>query len=377
MVYLSEGFDATLLTGTTAKIQVADMEDATLRGETWKVGSEERFGSGRGNRQLGQMLEELRRADCVIQAVDIGGLRAQTDQGTTRPSGEDALFLLADGTGGELYRSYNNLGEAMGRMLERTGVTYLLSFQPVVAEDGAYHPIEVRLKHPSRGTKLVHRPGYYAPVPPSREDPLTRTMRLADAITNGQEGGDFAAAVLAVALAGDHGQAYVPVLVEISGYDLLAGHEASIVPAEIYAYALDASGEVRDFFAQSLNLDVAQTGSSLAQGGLKFFGHLDLPPGEYSLRVMARNAATGRYSLRVSSLSIPVFGRDRADACGPAVSGGSGPLGPGKGGATRHAAAGALSVRALRQTLRSIHPTGPRRGRSGRRRAPRSGLGRR
>ena len=307
VVYLSEGFDASLLTGTTDKAKIGDMDDATLRGETWKVDSDERFG-GRGNRELDKMLEELRRADCVIQAVDIGGVRASADLSTPRPSGEDALFLLADGTGGELYRSYNDLGEAMGRMLDRTGVTYLLSFQPTVGRDGAYHPIEVRLKRAPRGTKVIHRPGYYAPVPPSREDPLTRTMRLADAITNGEQGGDFAAAVLAIPLAGEAGRSYVPVLVEIGGYDLLAGHEASIVPAEIYAYALDAGGEIRDFFAQSLSLDVSQTGSTLAKGGLKFFGHLDLPVGEYSLRVMARNAVTGRYSLRISSLSIPDFG---------------------------------------------------------------------
>jgi hypothetical protein len=45
----------------------------------------------------------------------------------------------------------------------------------------------------------------------------------------------------------------------------------------------------------------------LKASGLKFFGHLDLPPGDYSLRAMVRNGKTGAYSLRVVPVRVPAF----------------------------------------------------------------------
>ena len=81
---------------------------------------------------------------------------------------------------------------------------------------------------------------------------------------------------------------------------------------EVYAYALDASGAIQDFLYQSLGLDLAKAPAGLRQAGLKFFGHLDLPPGEYSLRTLVRNGVSGAYSLRVLPLTVPAFGKGPA-----------------------------------------------------------------
>jgi hypothetical protein len=62
-----------------------------------------------------------------------------------------------------------------------------------------------------------------------------------------------------------------------------------------------------DFFSQTLALDVAKVGPALRQTGVKFFGHLDLGPGEYSIRVLVRNTATGSWGLKASTLSVPEF----------------------------------------------------------------------
>jgi hypothetical protein len=44
------------------------------------------------------------------------------------------------------------------------------------------------------------------------------------------------------------------------------------------------------------------------QGGVKFFGGLDLLPGDYSLRVLVRNGASGVSGLRVTPLHVPAAG---------------------------------------------------------------------
>ncbi len=78
---------------------------------------------------------------------------------------------------------------------------------------------------------------------------------------------------------------------------------------EVYAYAIDAAGAVQDFFSQSLRFELAKVIPLLDRTGLKFFGHLDLPPGDYSLRVLVRNAGNGDYGLASQPLSVPAFDR--------------------------------------------------------------------
>ena len=43
----------------------------------------------------------------------------------------------------------------------------------------------------------------------------------------------------------------------------------------------------------TVGLELLKVGAALQQSGLKFFGHLDLPPGDWAVRVLVRNAATG------------------------------------------------------------------------------------
>ncbi len=111
----------------------------------------------------------------------------------------------------------------------------------------------------------------------------------------------------------------MPVLIEIGGASLLAGPQPPSVPVEIYAYALDEVGAVHDFFTQTVGLDLARTGSQLRQGGVKFYGHLDLLPGDYSLRVLVRNAVNGLSGLHVAALHVPAFAPEEAALLPPLV----------------------------------------------------------
>jgi VWFA-related protein len=308
VVYLSEGFDSSLLTGTTNQEEI-QQNNTTAETTPWAVSTEGRTGDSRTLNNMEKMFDEFRRADCVIQAVDIGGLRGSGDLGYVRPNGKEALFTMAKETGGELYENWNDLGAAMGQMLKRTSVTYVLTLQPEDLKlDGAYHKIKVELKNAPRGTRVVAKPGFYAPRPFEKRNPLERALDAADSIVGGTEGGTIATSVLAAPFRlSATAPAYVPLLIEIDGPSLLANLQGDVAPTEIYAYALDASGGVRDFFSQTLGLDLAKVGPQLKGSGLKFFGHLDLPAGDYSVRVLVRNGKTGAYSLRVVPVKVPAF----------------------------------------------------------------------
>lgn len=320
LVFLSEGFDAALLQGTADAGRQEAMREEILFGESWRVLPEERYGLTESANALERMLEEFRRADCTIQAVDIGGLRAGADQSSPRLGGRDSLLAMARGTGGDLYESFNDLGAAMRQMLHRTSVTYVLAVEPERSPpEGELHRLRVELKTPLPGARVIHRPGYYPPKPYAQEEPLERLLAAANQVMSGEESDAVGTAVLAVPFQAPGEKASVPVLVGVDGASLLAGPQPAGLPVEIYAYALDEGGAVHDFFTQTVGLDLTRAGSAVRQGGLEFFGHLDLLPGDYSLRVLVRNGANGVSGLKVVALHVPAFGQGEPALLPPLV----------------------------------------------------------
>ncbi len=306
VVFLSEGFDSRILVGNRGQTSeeqdaILQRQDAVSSGRLGEVDNEELFGSSAAQSQMTQMLAKFREANCAIQTVDVSGeVLAES------ASNRDSLFMMSKDSGGELFANFTDLGDAMSEMLERTSVTYLLAFQPEdLRYDGRFHKLRVRLKNAPRGTQVVHRPGYYAPKPYAQTSPFERSLDSAQQVMGGVETGEIDASVLAAAFPADSGKPYAPVLIEVKGEDLLAGLEGATVPLEIYAYALDDNGVVRDFFASRLRLDSTQAGPALRQTGLKYWGHFDLNPGAYSVRVLIRNDATGRRALTTSLLQVP------------------------------------------------------------------------
>ena len=68
----------------------------------------------------------------------------------------------------------------------------------------------------------------------------------------GAEISQIEASVLAAGFPAPSGKAYAPVLIEARGSDLVGGFEGETLPLELYAYALDDKGSVRDFFASRM-----------------------------------------------------------------------------------------------------------------------------
>lgn len=304
LVYFSEGFSSRTLVGEEQSAPNIQQQLDIESGNFQNVDNNQRYGSGRAQGELEEMLEEFRRANAVIHTIDISGLRAGADI-RAKGDGKQSLVAMAKSTGGEFYDNYNQLDVAVGQMLGRTSVTYLLVIQPNdVKADGKYHRIKVRLKDAPRGTSIDHRPGFYGPQPLGQSTPAGRQLTIAEMILSGEEGGGLLASALAAPFRVEGQVGYVPVLVEVDGKSLLAGNKGDTLPAEIYAYAIGEDGRIRDFFNQNLTLDLTKVRTAVETQGLKFFGHLDLPAGDYSVRVLVRNAATEQYALQVLPIHV-------------------------------------------------------------------------
>ncbi len=321
VLYLSEGFDTSALFGTADVDRIRSMSSASEQGRVWEIDSEERYGDTRSQNQLEEMFSAFRRADCTIQTIDVGGIQrvAGVESGSRRATERarvnldarhDSLAIMASATGGEFYRHFNHLPEAMSEVLERTSVTYVLSFQPAEIElDGGYHRLKVKLKDDVKG-RLVHRPGYYAPRPFSELSGDARRLSTAELIVGGRDGGAIDAALLAAPFPGSGDRGYVPAFLEIDGSSLVDAVPGGSLTADVYAYALDAGGRVRDFLGHTLAVDLAQARPALEQSGIKFYGHFDLGPGAYTLRVLLRDQQSGLHALRSLDLTVPDFVAD-------------------------------------------------------------------
>lgn len=310
LVFLSEGFNSSIIVGQGGGASREEQQaiqrqnDAAMRGEIEAVDSNLRFGDTSAQNQLSLMLSEFVRADCVIQAIDIGGLRAGGDARPRRES-KQGLFMMADATGGEFIENFNNLTVAMEKMLERTSVTYVLAFQAKDLDlDGKFHKLKVKLKDGPKGARLAYRPGYFAPRPYSEISQRERIFSAASRLY-GDASGLVGTAALAAPFEIASPLAYVPALVEIRGDDLLKGNQGGTVAVEIYGYAVAEDGQVRDFFNQTLGIDVAKAGPTFQETGIKFWNQFELPPGGYVARILVRNANTGTSGVSVFPFRVP------------------------------------------------------------------------
>ncbi len=163
------------------------------------------------------------------------------------------------------------------------------------------------------------------------------TAEVAATVLRGEEGGGLGVAALAVPLPGAavrtpapaEGAAAaapgpqrvpVPLFVEIDGASFLESNQAevvgssvvgssvvgsSVVRVEVYAYALTAAGGVAGHLTEAFAVDAGAIGEAVWEAGLRFYGRLDLPPGDYTLRVLVRNAQSGAGGLTATAVTVP------------------------------------------------------------------------
>jgi VWFA-related protein len=298
LVLLSEGFDPRLVQGRGAQ---AEEDQAIERGEMWKVDSEQRFGSADTLKALQLMSDQFRRSDVVLHAVDIQGVRVANDakSGATFNSNE-GLFILANSTGGTVFRNSNDISAEFDRLARQHDVVYVLGFRAPVGRAGEFHDLKVKLVNVP-AARVQHRGGYYDA---GAESLLERSLSTAEVIVNDIPQEDLGLHALAAAFPGGR----IPVVLEISGPDLIKHARNNRATTDLFLYAFDEHGIVRDSLFQRVTLDTAQAGAQLSGAGLRFYGTLQLPPGRYALKSLVRVAESDRKGFQRVELDVPAEG---------------------------------------------------------------------
>jgi len=312
VLLFSEGFESRMLMGNagqTAKPlgQIDATQDSasesSITGQTWKIDSDARFGSSATRGFLESAMSGFRRADVILDTIDISGLRAEGEVTRRAASGADALFTMAKETNGDFIRNANQLSGDLKQLIERTDIVYVLAFQPKgLSKPGAFHELKVKVRVPA--SKVSARSGYYEPKPYRNLTPMERVLASGDLLSGGGGPSQLPVNMLAAPFASTGKVAQVPVILEIPGKPLLEGDTSKVAGVLIYAYASDSRGVLMDYLTQEITLDLKLARAKLETGGIKYFGTLFLPPGQYTLRTLVRNAFTGHSALSTAALTV-------------------------------------------------------------------------
>lgn len=307
LVLLSEGFDPRLVQGrgVGGAENQAEEDFAVEHGEVWKIDSDKRYGSPDSQKSIQLMADQFRRSDVILHAVDIQGLRVANDvQGGAKFNSNEGLFLLANSTGGTVFRNSNDIKTEFDRLTRQHEVVYVLGFRAPVGRAGQFHELKVKVVNVP-GARVQHRGGYYDP---GAESLVERTLSTAEIIVNDIPQVDVAFDALAAAFPRDGEDAQVPVVLEIAGPDLIRHAKNDRATTDVFVYAFDENGIVRDTVYQRIILDLTQVGDRLRASGVRFYGTLDLPPGKYALKSLVRVAETDRKGYERVDLVVPSSG---------------------------------------------------------------------
>lgn len=305
VILLSEGFDARLVQGRDARVtdEVKEETEQATVGEYWKVDFDARFGSSTTLTLLDRMARFFRGSDVLLHAVDIQGLRVQNDlQEGAKVNSNEGLYLLSKVTGGSLFQHANDITDDLNKLMRQEEVVYVLGFRAPSTAADKFHDIKVKVKGLPAGSNVTHRAGYYEH---GSENAIERTLTNAEVIMNDIPEDDVRIATLVAPMPGkSNGQ--VPVIVEINGEDLAkAAAKSPSVNADLYVYAFDDEGVVRDRVFQRLTIDTAKAGEQLKSGGVKYYGTLALPPGKYAIKSLVRLPGSEKKGFSRTDVSVP------------------------------------------------------------------------
>jgi VWFA-related protein len=307
IILFSEGFDPKLIQGHSIGNDTEGTweQNAITAGAIWNIDNDQRYGSTASLKILDVMAKYFRGSDVMLHAIDIQGVRVQNDisKGSVENNTFESLHILTAPTGGQVFKNSNDVNADMARMLHQQEVVYVLGFNASTANKGKFHDLKVKLVDVPAGAKAVHRLGYYES---GTETGLERRLSNAEVILNDIPQDDLHLAALATAFPAAGGAAAVPVVLEIDGKDVTREAGGKPLSAEIYLYAFDDEGIVRDRIFQRITVDPAKAGDRLNGGGIKYVATMKLADaGHYAIKSLVRLPGSDKKGYARTDLVVP------------------------------------------------------------------------
>jgi VWFA-related protein len=286
--------------------------------------------------QLRATINAAIRTNVSIYPVDARGLVAQAPLGdATRQSppglgmltgstattllnnfqrSQDTLYSLAKDTGGKALFDDNDLSRGIVQAAASMQSYYILGYTSThTAKDGKFHRVKVTLKD-GRVADLAYREGYFAEkmfakfTAADKERQLEEALMLENPIT------EITLAMEVNYFQLNRAEYFVPVSVKIPGSELALARRRGAARTQI-----DFIGEIKDDFGITVQnvrdkLDIAlsdQNAAEIVHRPVQYETGFTLLPGKYVIKVLARDAETGRIGTYQAAFQIPNLNREQ------------------------------------------------------------------
>ena len=296
-----------------------------------------------GNRYASDLRDEMlaaiaaaTRANVSFYGVDPRGLSGLSDEGieiTAVPNdptlglgyaslsdelrrSQDSLRTISEETGGFAAVNRNDFREAFGHIIQDNSGYYLLGYYSSdTRRDGRFRRVQVRVKRP--GLTVRARKGYTAPKGKAQSTTTLANTKTSPALREALDSpipiSGLALSVFAAPFKGTAPNASIAVTIEIEGRGLSFAEQNGLFAddVEISVIAIDRDAKIKDGGRDVVQLKLKpQTRETVSRAGIRISRRLELPPGNFQLRVGVRDGGTGATGSVLYDLAVPDFPKD-------------------------------------------------------------------
>jgi VWFA-related protein len=232
---------------------------------------------------------------------------------TTFQRSQDTLYSLAKDTGGKAMFDYNDLSLGIVQAAQAVTSYYIVGFYSNhTALDGKFHRVKITLNG-GLSADVSYRQGYFADKEFAKFNDADKERQLEDALMLENPVTDITVAMEVNYFQLNRAEYFVPVAVKIPGSELALARRRGAARTMI-----DFIGEVKDEYGITIQnvrdkLDIKlsdDTAAQLAKRPVHYETGFTLLPGKYVIKLLVRDAETGRIGTFQTSFVIPNLMRE-------------------------------------------------------------------
>jgi hypothetical protein len=226
---------------------------------------------------------------------------------------QDTMFTLAADTGGKAMLDYNDLELGIVHAQEAISSYYIIGYVSTkTTQDGKFRRVKITYNgDPS--AKIEYRQGYFGPKEFNKFNATDKERQLEDALMMGDPITDLTIAMEVDYFQLNRAEYYVPVAMKIPGSELALAKRGGSERT-----AIDFIGEVKDEYGSTIsnvrdtvNIKLSeQTAAELSKRPVLYDTGFTLLPGNYSIKVLARDNETGRIGTYILKFTVPNLNKE-------------------------------------------------------------------
>jgi len=237
----------------------------------------------------------------------------QTTNRSSFHDSQDTIYTLAADTGGKALLDSNDLTLGIQAVQKDINSYYILGYYSQnPAQDGKYRRISVRVASLPESAKLDYRSGYYASKVWGKMNSTDRERLLEDALTLGDPFTDLPLALEVDYFRVDRDKYFVPITARISGSAIDLSRKDT-TDLDFIGQIRDPHGKLIGGVRDGIKLKFSEANASeLGRRQIEYDTGVTLPPGDYTLKFLARENQNGKMGTFEMKFTIPDLSKQSA-----------------------------------------------------------------